>query len=177
MHRGCVVHDAGWWLGKCGCATSAGVEGRSHTCKVIVQAPTPRPSKRFNLIRLPRQCLGNEVIKLHRTDTTLDLSQKAEKGMPTQGQGGARGRDTRSRPCKTLMVGHSPLAPNTNDCMVELPDPKCWHGSLMSAQGAANMFWTYHAMAVRSEQLKAACILSCALHILLPSSAAHVMYA
>ena len=107
----------------------------------------------------------------------LILAKRPRKVCPPRGRGGGRGRDTRSRPCKTLMVGHSPLAPNTNDCMVELPDPKCWHGSLMSAQGAANMFWTYHAMAVRSEQLKAACILSCALHILLPSSAAHVMYA
>ena len=90
----------------------------------------------------------------------LILAKRPRKVCPPRGRGGARGRDTRSRPCKTPMVGHSPLAPNTNDCMVELPDPKCWHGSLMRAQGAANMFWTYHAMAVRSERR---------LHLLLPT--------
>ena len=30
---------------------------------------------------MPGQCPGSLVITLNRTDTTLDLSQKAEKGM------------------------------------------------------------------------------------------------
>lgn len=54
---------------------------------------------------MPRQCLGNEVVKLHRTDTTLDLSQKAEKGMLDPGQGQGRGGDAPTSPCRPLMVG------------------------------------------------------------------------
>ena len=37
--------------------------------------------RKIEVITCPSKWRGSEVITLHRTDTTLDLSQKAEKGM------------------------------------------------------------------------------------------------
>ena len=63
-----------------GWASSEGVQVRTHP---PAQAPASRPLDRPGKIQLT--IIGGNapvvVVKLQRTDTTLDLSQKAEKGM------------------------------------------------------------------------------------------------
>jgi hypothetical protein len=65
-----------------GPATMAGVQRQGHgAARAAASCRHPAPPRKIRVITCSTYRESSEVITLHRTDTTLDLSQKAEKGM------------------------------------------------------------------------------------------------
>ena len=62
----------------------AAVQCQGHGRAEVVQAQRSAPGQKIRLISCGTMSHVSDI-KLIRTDTTLDLSQKAEKGMPSNG--------------------------------------------------------------------------------------------